>query len=66
LTIAVARQAGRDDVADRFHARCQSYNLPALKKDCDLAAGNKVAKAPDSSGPRMPGLGGFRPPGLPF
>jgi hypothetical protein len=56
LEIAIARQAGRQDEADGYYARCVSYQNPGLTKDCNLAAGKKGDEGaqPKSSGSGVP------------
>jgi hypothetical protein len=53
LMIAISRQAGRQDEADRYLAQCMGYGDDGLTKDCQLAAG-KNGPAPHSRGPSLP------------
>ena len=49
LQIAVARQAGLNDDADRYLAQCSSYGDEALSADCRLAAGKPAEQKRRSS-----------------
>jgi hypothetical protein len=62
LTIAVARQEGRQDEVEGYLRTCQGYGNPGLTKDCELAAGRSATPAP---GPSLPGLPTSLPFGLP-
>ncbi len=53
LRIAIARQNGRKDEADRYLQRCVSYNDANLKHDCELAAGKKVEQQDKPSAPHI-------------
>jgi hypothetical protein len=58
LMIAISRQAGREDEAERYLGQCVAYGDDGLTKDCQLAAGKN---GPSPSSPKVPSL----PFGLP-
>jgi hypothetical protein len=58
LMIAISRQAGREDEAERYLGQCLGYGDDGLTKDCQLAAGKN---GPSPSSPKVPSL----PFGLP-
>ena len=54
LMIAIARQSGRPDEAQRYLQQCLSYNDDGLTKDCQLAAGPEASKATPKKSPSLP------------
>jgi hypothetical protein len=51
LMIAISRQAGREDEAQRYLGQCLSYGDDGLTKDCQLAAGKN---GPSPKRPSLP------------
>jgi beta-barrel assembly-enhancing protease len=54
LMIAVSRQAGRQDEADRYFGQCLAYGDEGLTKDCQLAAGKNGPTQRAPQGPSFP------------